>query len=76
MLPIQYQLVEGDLLDFNNSQSVAAGHYVVQGIEFDATGKKVAYWVYDKHPNEYLGFMAASPQSRRAGIPRVPAHFR
>jgi lambda family phage portal protein len=68
LLPIQYQLVEGDLLDHLKSISTSEGNYIVQGIEFDSRGKKVAYWVYDRHPNETLGFFIKMPQSQRIPI--------
>jgi len=68
LLPIQYQLVEGDLLDHLKSESVKEGHYVSQGIEFNSKGKKTAYWVYDRHPNETLGFYFQMPISQRIPI--------
>lgn len=63
-LPIEFQIVEGDLLDHTRN-GIEGPNNVVQGVEFDSTGKKVAYWVYDRHPNETIGFFTTSPQSKR-----------
>ncbi len=68
ILPIQFQLVEGDLLDHLKNENFRDGGYIAQGIEFDANGKKSAYWVYDRHPNETLGFFTKMPQSQRVPI--------
>lgn len=51
---LQYQILESDFLD--HTKSVAQldnGNTVIQGIEFDKQGKKVAYWLFEHHPGGY-----------------------
>jgi lambda family phage portal protein len=53
-IPFQLQVLEIDYLDDNiySPASVTKGHTILQGVEFDASGKKVAYWLYDNHPGD------------------------
>jgi len=44
-IPLQLQLLTGDYLD---SSRVDAN--TLNGIEYDAAGRRVAYWLYTKHP--------------------------
>jgi lambda family phage portal protein len=48
-VPLQLQLMEGDLLD--ESRSINLGpRNIVSGIEFDAIGRRSAYWLFPGHP--------------------------
>jgi lambda family phage portal protein len=52
-LPIELQMLEPDFLD--SSRDYAAlngGGWCIQGIEYDANGKRKQYWLYQKHPGE------------------------
>jgi len=52
-IPIQLQVLEGDYLDVSkNTIGPNQNTRVVQGVEFDQSGKKVAYWLFDKHPGD------------------------
>lgn len=62
-LPFQVEILEGDFLDHSKEGPVKDG-YVVQGIEFDAIGRRTAYWLYDEHPGE-PGISRMRPDSRR-----------
>jgi lambda family phage portal protein len=64
VLPIQLQVVEADLLDSSRTEPAQNGGRIVQGVEYDSNGKKVAYWMFDQHPNDNLGFLNYA-QSRR-----------
>lgn len=47
------QVLEGDRLDWQHTGMAANGNRIVQGIELDARGRKVAYWLredYDEYP--------------------------
>ena len=49
--PIQYQILESDYLD--NSMidgKLENGNILIQGIEFDSNGRRVAYHLYENHP--------------------------
>lgn len=56
-IPIQLQVIEADLLDSSKTgyQLLGAenpGGKIMQGVEFDKDGRRVAYWIYDEHPGE------------------------
>jgi lambda family phage portal protein len=69
-LQLQIQVLEPDFLDTDKSQvtknadGVIVGR-IVNGIEFDAIGKRVAYWLFPEHPG--------SVQARTWTSVRVPA---
>jgi lambda family phage portal protein len=51
-IPLQLQILEGDHLDHLRNEELANGHRIVQGIELDDAGKKVAYWIFPRHPGD------------------------
>lgn len=53
-VPLQVQLLEGELCPHDYHQPLGAGE-IRAGIEFNAIGKRVAYWLYRSHPGEYGG---------------------
>lgn len=55
-IPFQLQVLEADYLhsDFYPNFSVDSGNYVMQGVEFNKEGKRVAYWLYEQHPGDPL----------------------
>lgn len=55
--PIALQILEGDFLplDVSYSQTGAVlGNKIVQGIELDSEGKRVAYHLYEEHPGNNI----------------------
>lgn len=49
--PLQYQVLEPDFLDnTHTSLTLDNGNTIVQGIEFDPQGRRVAYHIYETHP--------------------------
>jgi len=44
-VPLQLQLLEADFLDQSRTMATVTGH-VMQGVEFDMIGRRVAYWLY------------------------------
>lgn len=62
-IPLQFQILEADFLDTSReSETSASGGPIVQGVEYDAIGRRSAYWLFDVHPGSTrLG----SYQSRR-----------
>jgi lambda family phage portal protein len=66
-VPIQLQLLEPDYLDSSKDiREMGDGGKIMQGVEYDKSGKRVAYWLYDSHPGEY-GFR----ESRRVDASNV-----
>jgi lambda family phage portal protein len=49
-LPFQIQVLEPDYLDTSKDTLLSDGNRVREGIEYDATGRRVAYWLFDEHP--------------------------
>jgi lambda family phage portal protein len=48
-VPLQLQVLEADFLDENKAATIGPNE-VIQGVEFDALGRRVAYWLFDRHP--------------------------
>jgi lambda family phage portal protein len=51
-IPLQVQVLEPDYLDLDKNGTTDAGNYIVQGVEFNSWGKRVAYWLFGQHPGE------------------------
>jgi lambda family phage portal protein len=65
-IPMQLQVLEADYLDHSKTQMLATGGRIIQGVELDAIGRRVAYWLFRDHPGEVIGRTGASE--------RVPAN--
>jgi lambda family phage portal protein len=63
-VPMQVQVLEADYLDHSKTVMLEGG-YIIQGVEFNDDGERIAYWLFDQHPGELLGTVAVSK--------RVPA---
>jgi lambda family phage portal protein len=51
-VPLQIQILESDYVPTNKNESLPGGGYIRQGIEFNAIGQRVAYWMYRQHPSD------------------------
>lgn len=50
-LPLQLQVLEADYLDTSKDVTVGvSGGPIIQGVEFDAVGRRKAYWLFSEHP--------------------------
>jgi lambda family phage portal protein len=58
-LPIQLQVLEPDFLDSLKDTVLVGGNRVIQGVEFDASDRRVAYWLFREHPGSM--FLGRSP---------------
>jgi lambda family phage portal protein len=66
-VPLKLQVLEADFLDTNKDGiSTPNGGYIMLGIEFDAQGQRVAYWMFDHHPGENRLYRSLTSQ-------RIPA---
>lgn len=63
-VPLQVQLLEGEHLDTDKNQRSDSGR-IVQGVEYDRVGRRVAYWLRREHPGD--------PDSTSRESTRVPA---
>jgi lambda family phage portal protein len=66
-IPLQLQVLEPDFLDSTKTQDniSANDHTIIQGIEFNAQGQRIAYWLFQEHPGNGV--------SRNNVSVRVPA---
>lgn len=66
-LPFQVQVLEPDFLDVAKNETLRNGGRIVRGIEFDAIGRRAAYWLFPEHPGDsgVVGLGVRSLQSRR-----------
>lgn len=69
-VPLQVRLLEADYLDTDKDGPLGAGGHCIQGVEFDAAGRRVAYWLFDEHPGAATGSLR---RSLRTVSRRVPA---
>lgn len=65
-LPFQVQILEADFLDTSKSLALPNGGVIVQGVEFDPLGSRVAYWLFPTHPGSAIhpGSSLYSPSRR------------
>jgi lambda family phage portal protein len=55
-IPMQLQILEPDFLDTSKDvQSLPNGGRIIQGVEFDPIGTRVAYWLFKEHPGSAYG---------------------
>jgi lambda family phage portal protein len=71
-LPMQLQVLEPDYLDTNkNLMQGTQGGWIMRGIEFDAIGRRVAYWLFENHPGSDLFGNATSRRVNASEIVHV-----
>jgi lambda family phage portal protein len=63
-VPLQLQVLETDMIDATKEGVLASGRKAIQGIEFDALGKRSAYWMYSSHPGNNFVDWGASIESK------------
>lgn len=68
-VPLQLQLLEPDYLDMGKTLSVDAGGYIIQGVEFNSWGQRVAYWLFPQHPGESVTVNWSRPNFTSSRIP-------
>lgn len=56
-IPMQLQVIEADYLDSMKDQAqTEGGGYISQGVEFDSDGRRIGYWIFDRHPGDGYGY--------------------
>jgi lambda family phage portal protein len=61
-LPFQLQVLEPDYLDTTRDvERTERGGQIIQGIEFDAIGRRVAYWLFRDHPGSPRASVSSRP---------------
>lgn len=69
-VPLQLQVLEADFIDDAWDGTTASGNVILEGIEYDARGRRVAYYLFDQHPG---GRTFRPFGGLRTGSRRVPA---
>jgi len=55
-IPMQLQILEPDFIDtVRDGQIFDNGNFTIQGVEFDKLGRRVAYWLFPRHPGDIFG---------------------
>jgi lambda family phage portal protein len=49
-VPLQIEVLEGDFIDHGKNIELAGGNRIVQGVQFDALGRRMGYWLFQQHP--------------------------
>ncbi|MGI9279103.1 MAG: phage portal protein [Endozoicomonas sp.] len=65
-VPLQLQLLEAEFVPSDYNDDLKKGRKIRAGIEFNAIGQRVAYWMHKQHPSDYTTLDTA-------GLRRVPA---
>jgi lambda family phage portal protein len=65
-VPLQIQVIEADMVPATDSRA-PNGNEIRQGIEFNAFGQRIAYWLHRAHPGDGMGDTGT--------LTRVPAEF-
>lgn len=56
VVPLQLQILPSEMLDTSHNEVLGGGARIECGIEFNAIGKRVAYWFYRQNPTELAVF--------------------
>jgi len=54
-LPMQIQMLEPEHLDTMKNETGNGGRKIIQGVEFNGIGRRVAYWIFPEHPGDGYG---------------------
>lgn len=72
LVPVQLQLLPAEMLPFSHNETLPSGNRVECGIEFDAIGRRVAYWFLRSHPGDSATIRLGSAAAFGDRV-RVPA---
>lgn len=72
--PIAVDVLEADYIDTGKTET-RGDSTIIQGVEFDRDGARVAYWLFDHHPGEVIAGQSMRWQSRRVDAERVDHVF-
>jgi lambda family phage portal protein len=74
-VPLQIQLKEADHLDDAKLETGNGARRIIQGIEYDADGRRVAYWLLPDHPGSLNRTLSDRTQSVRVPAAQVAHMF-
>tara|TARA_B100000029_G_scaffold340547_1_gene332814 strand:- start:1247 stop:2635 length:1389 start_codon:yes stop_codon:yes gene_type:complete len=70
-VPVQLELLEADMVPLQNFPVLSNGNRIIQGIEFNGIGQRVAYWMHKQHPGENYGLTISQNDLVRVPADRV-----
>ncbi len=73
-LPFQLQVLEADFLDTRKDGPLAGGGFIFNGIEFDSSGRRLAYHLFREHPGNVATYRL--PDSSRVPASEVAHIYR
>ncbi|WP_231730459.1 phage portal protein [Celeribacter halophilus] len=73
-VPLQIELYEADHLDDGKWESNPTGPRISQGIEYDASGRRSAFWMFPDHPGDTTNVFRRTTESVRIPADNV-AHL-
>lgn len=74
-VPLQIQVLEPDYVDFAKNEVGNDGAVIIQGVEYDGWGRRVATWMFDEHPGEVWPLGKNRLQSKRYTMDQVRPVF-
>ncbi|MBW6399990.1 phage portal protein [Roseomonas sp. HJA6] len=69
LVPLQLQMLPSEMLPINDNRSLGNGNVVRQGVEFDQIGRRVAYWFWRQHPEDYTVPQSRGDAGRQTRVP-------
>jgi lambda family phage portal protein len=57
----QLRRINPEQVERSNNRRLENGHYIHEGVEFDASGRKAAYWIRPGAPGEALAGLSLAP---------------
>jgi lambda family phage portal protein len=75
-VPLQLQLLEAEHCPVTLNQTLASGNVIRFGIEFNAIGQRVAYYLYPAHPGETSTFVPDAGTAKRIPAGEIIHLFR
>lgn len=69
-VPLQLQLLEIDWLD-GSKTGTNGSNTIVNGIEYDPLGRRVAYWLFDQHPGELQSYRPRGVASKPVAAAQI-----
>src|SRR5262245_48454259 len=57
-VPLQIEILEGEQLDATKNEALPTGGLIIQGVEYDANGRRAAYWLFPEHPGDAMASFA------------------
>lgn len=54
VIPFQLQVLEADYIDSNKTILKSGGGSIVNGVDYDSSGRRIGFWLFDQHPGDFL----------------------